>query len=150
LCATSPERLVEGALHAQPEWYALLLTSQLIGDRPLRSHIVSAHGHNLTVAALRTPAGGLHMVVIEDDPPGSSAVTLRLRVGRGPVGASVLALRAPSVDAKSGVTLGGRTVVDDGTWHQPAPSQQIAVHAGVLSVSVPASSAELITVPPPG
>ena len=44
LCAPDPAALASGSLRAQPDWYALLLTSSLVGDRPLPTTI-SAKAH---------------------------------------------------------------------------------------------------------
>ncbi len=43
LCAPNPAALTAGRLRAQPEWYALLLSRSLVGDRPLPTTI-SAEG----------------------------------------------------------------------------------------------------------
>ncbi len=147
LCAPSPARLAAGSLHAQPEWYALLLSRQLVGDRPLPTRVLAAQQPNLSVAALRTPTGALHFVVVEDE-GGGAGVTLRLRVGRGFDSASMLALRAPAPAARSGVTLGGRAVAANGSWSRPAASHRVRVREGVVSIAVPAASAMLVTVLP--
>jgi hypothetical protein len=42
LCAPDPSALAQGALRAQPEWYALLLTKSLVGKRPLPTTISTA------------------------------------------------------------------------------------------------------------
>lgn len=146
LCAPTPSRLAAGALHAQPEWYALLLAKELVDDRPLPSRIVSATKPNLTVSALRTPRGGLHFVIVQDEPSSTGPLTVRLRVGPRFRTASILTLSAPSRSAQSGVTLGGRAVAADGSWHASAGGRTLEVHKGIVSVTVPAASAMLVTV----
>jgi hypothetical protein len=150
VCATSPGRLQAGQLRAQPEWYALLFTKALVGDRPLPSRVSWQARRNLSVSALRTPAGGLQFVIVEDEPVGAGTATLRLHVGRGMATASQLELRAPSLAARSGVTLGGRAVSSDGSFAQTATNRALAVSDGAVSVSVPAGSATLVTVTPGG
>jgi hypothetical protein len=145
LCAPTPERLLRGALRAQPEWYALLLDRALIGDRPVRA-IVSEQGRgNLDLAALQSGDGRLHVVVVDDDPPEDPPTVVSLHVGRRFGAASLLALTAPSPAAGSGVKLGGRTVAGDGRWHQPAAVPQSPNHGGTVKVQLPPSSAMLIT-----
>ncbi|HYM54496.1 MAG TPA: glycosyl hydrolase family 79 C-terminal domain-containing protein [Solirubrobacteraceae bacterium] len=146
LCGTTPTGLVDGALSPQPEWYALLLTKALVGDRPLRTTLTAAPRRpNVDVTALRAGDGSLHVVIVDDDPPGSNAAAMSLHVGRGFDSASVLALTAPSPGARSGIELGGRAVARDGSW-QPGRLGRLAVTGGVATVTVPPASAALVTV----
>jgi len=150
VCAPTPARLAEGALQAQPEWYALLMTSSLIGDRPLHTRIIAPERPDLATAALRAPDGSLRFVIVEDDPVGTPGAAVRLHVGHGMRAASVLELGAPSPAARTGILLGGHAVAADGSWQPPAKLRQIAVHGGVVSIEVPASRAVLVTVAPRG
>ncbi len=148
VCATSPANLAGGALQAQPEWYALLLTSSLIGDRPLHTRIVAPEKPNLAVSALRASEGALKFVITEDDPAGSAGVALRLHVGRGLRSASVLELSAPAPNSRSGVRLGGRAVAPNGSWSPPQHLRRLAVHGGMVALTLPAARAVLVTVSP--
>jgi hypothetical protein len=150
VCATSPGRLARGRLTARPVWYALLLTKALVGDRPLPTSASAPRGRNLTVRGLRAPDGSLHFVIVEADPPGSSPVAVSLHVGRRFGAATTLALTAPSPEATSGVTLGGRAAAGDGSWHPQAGLGSIPAAAGVVTLTVPPSSAALVTVTPAG
>ncbi len=146
VCAATAEGLAAGVLDAQPEWYALLLARALIGDRPLPVSTSTPHPLNLQVNALRTSDGGLHLVIVDDDPPGAHPVAVRLRVGRGFGGASILALRAPSPAALAGVTLGGRAVARNGSWSEPSRLPQAANRHGLITVQIAPSSAVLLSV----
>jgi len=146
VCAARPGRLAAGVLSAKPEWYALLLTSALIGERPLRCTISSAGRRNVIVRAFRGPNGRLHVVIVEDDPPGTAAASIVLRVGAGYRAATVLALAAPSPGARSGVTLGARAVASDGSWRVPSDLQRVAARGGLISLTVAPSSAALLTI----
>jgi hypothetical protein len=150
VCAPSAGSLAAGQLRAQPEWYGLLFTKALVGDRPIPSRVISQTQRNLSVNALRTPRGGLQFVIVEDDPVGSPTTAVSLHVGRGFKGASLLELRGPSLGARSGVTLGGLGVRSDGSFGEPAGSAPLAVREGTVSVAVPAGSATLVTVRPAG
>jgi hypothetical protein len=148
VCASSPAYLQAGVLTARPLWYALLLTKALVGDRPLRTSVSSAQPANLAVRALLAPGGGLHFVIVEEDPPGSPPVALSLHVGRRFGAGTVLELLAPSPQASSGVTLGGRAVTRDGSWQAVEPLPHAAVRGGVIGLTVAPSSAVLLTVAP--
>jgi len=150
LCAPSAEDLATGALHAQPEWYALLLAKALIGERPLRTTVRPAHRPNVEVTTFLAADGTLQFVAVDDDPPGARSVALHLHVGRGFHGASILSLTAPSPAALSGVLLGGREVEPDGAWSQPARLPRTPNRHGLITVKLAPSSAALVTVSPIG
>jgi hypothetical protein len=146
LCAPTPARLAAGALSAQPEWYALLLTSALVGGRPLRTAVTSPQEQNVSVTALRGAGRMLQLVIVDGEPAGSSPAALSVHVGRSYRTSSVLALSAPAPDAVGGVRLGGRAVASDGSWRAPARPAQLPVRRGVLALTVAPASAALVTV----
>jgi len=146
VCASSPANLENGALQAQPEWYALLMTSSLIGDRPLTTQVVAPEKPNLAVSALRAPEGSLKFVIVEDDPAGALGAELHLHVGRAMHSASVLELSAPSPSSRSGVLLGGHAVAPNGAWQPPRAQRRIPVRGGVVELHLPAARAVLVTV----
>jgi hypothetical protein len=148
VCATAHEDLATGALRAQPEWYALLLARALIGERPLHTILSSPGRPNVEVTTLRAADGTLHFVIVDDDPPGARSVAVRLRVGSGFRGASILSLTAPSPAALSGVKLGGRAVAPDGSWSEPSRLPHAPNRDGVITVDITPSSAALLTVSP--
>ena len=155
LCAPTPARLATGALRAQPEWYALLLSSALIGDRPLRSVLASttqpnARLPNVDVTTLLAPDGALHVVVVDDDPPGSSGARVSVHVGRGFGAGRILQLTAPSPAAGAGVELGGRAVGADGVWRNPTAPSASPDRGGTIGLDLSPASAVLLTVPPRG
>src|SRR5207302_4550203 len=76
LCAASAQDLAEGRLHAQPEWYALLLDRAFLGDTPASSSITWERRANIDVVAMRAASGELHVLIIDDDPLGSRAAAI--------------------------------------------------------------------------
>ncbi len=148
LCAATPKDLATGELGVQPEWYALLLARALIGDRPLRTITSSPGRPNVEVTTLLAGDGTLQFVIVDDDPPGARSVAVRLRVGSGFHGASILSLTAPSPAALSGVQLGGRAVAPDGVWSEPSRLPHAPNTDGVITVDITPSSAALLTVSP--
>jgi hypothetical protein len=148
VCATTPAELSAGTLHAQPEWYALLLARSLIGDRPLSAAINSGRPRNADVIAMLAPYGAIHLVVIDYEPPGSKKLALKVHLSAGFGAATVLSLRASSRAAKSAVALGGAVVAADGSFTPPPARRLGRVRGGTLRFTVSPSSAQLITVYP--
>jgi hypothetical protein len=148
ICARTSARLRDGVLSPQPEWYALLIARQLVGDRPLRVHVARAPGQ-VDVAALQARSGAVHLVVIDDAAPGRAAPA-RLRVGVGSrfTGARSLTLSAPALSAQSGVTLGGRTVLRDGSWTARRRAPVARAQRGVVTLTVAPGTATLVTLTP--
>lgn len=150
LCAPTPARITSGALSVRPEWYALLLARQLLGDRALRTRVRAGVPRgspqpNVSVTALRAPSGAVHLVVVDDEPPGSPRLALHLHVGHRYKSARELALTAPSPSAGGGVLLGDRSVAADGSWSEPAQLPTFPRRGGVIAAYVAPSSAVLLT-----
>jgi hypothetical protein len=150
VCAPSPEDLASGTLVAQPEWYALLLARALLGERPLQTRIAPAHRPNIEASSFLSSDGTLQFVLVDDDLPGARNVAVHLHVGAGFHGATILSLRAPSPEARAGVTLGGQAVAADGSWTEPSNLPHAPNKGGEITVVVKPSSAALVTVAPLG
>jgi hypothetical protein len=192
LCGPSAARLQSGGLSARPEWYALLLARNLLGDSPLQTTLrrgvalrrapspVSqspggagvaesptvpgtgepgstpdlgggapvAGGPDISVTALAPRGGGVHVVLVDADPPGARAVLVHLHVPRGLGAGRLLAMTAPSTTAGGGVRLGGRAVQADGTWREPRVLPALPNRRGVIALTLPPASAALVTVAP--
>jgi hypothetical protein len=103
---------------------------------------------NLDVIALRRRGGGLHVVIVDNEPAGAGRVTVNLRVGARFGAATVLPLTAPSPAARAVVRLGGRAVGADGPWRVPDGLQRLPNPAGVLTLTASPDSAMLVTVAP--
>jgi hypothetical protein len=67
---------------------------------------------------------------------------LRIAVKSQAESARVLRLSAPSLDSKTGVTLGGAVVEQDGQWR--GRSENARVIDGTCRVHVPAASAAIV------
>ncbi|HMD56668.1 MAG TPA: glycosyl hydrolase family 79 C-terminal domain-containing protein [Solirubrobacteraceae bacterium] len=150
VCAPNAARLATGGLTAQPLWYALLMMRGLVGARTLRTTVSTPQPQNLAVTTFVTRAGALVISLVDDEPPGSQPTRLSLRVGPRFGTASVLTMTAPSLEATSGVTLGGRTVARDGSWSEPADTPRLPVQEGTIDLTLMPSSAELVTATPAG
>jgi hypothetical protein len=149
VCAPDPAALSDGSLRAQPEWYALLLTSSLVGCRPLPTTISAAAGTpNLVAAAFAGPGHSLKVALVDDEPPGASPLALKLNVGAGKGTASVVRLTAPAPSATTAVLLADRAVATNGSWRAPVRTESAVTHAGIVEVELAPSSVALITVGP--
>jgi hypothetical protein len=146
LCAPDPAALDEGRLRAQPEWYALLLTRSLVGNRPLPTTIAGEGSPDLAAASFLEPNHSLRVVLVNDDPPNTSPLALRLDLGADMGAARILRLTAPSQSATGGVLLAGRSVASDGSWRAPKRTESVATHAGTLALELAPGSAALVTV----
>jgi hypothetical protein len=147
LCAPDPAALASGSLRAQPDWYALLLTSSLIGERPLPSTIAEG-SPNLVAAAFAGPDHLLKVVLVDDEPAGASPLALRLNVGTGLGVGRVVRLTAPAQNATGGVLLGGRAVAANGSWSSGTPTEGVSAATGTVSLAVAPDSAALVTIGP--
>jgi hypothetical protein len=147
ICARTSARLAGGLLSPQPEWYALLLSRFLVGDRPLGVHVAPVRP-DVDVAALLARGGAVHLVIVNDGSSGTGLTTLHVNVGARFTGARILALTAPSLSAQSGVTLGGAAVRRDGSWSAPRRLPLVRAHGGAITLTVPPASAALVTLAP--
>ncbi len=144
ICAHTTARLNGGVLSPQPEWYALLMTRYLVGDRPLHVHIATAQA-NLDAAALLARDGAVHLVVVDDAPATSRPTALHVDAAARFSSARVLALTAPSLASHNHVTLGGTAVRSDGSWSAPRRLPLHRATAGTITVGIAPGSAALIT-----
>ncbi len=148
LCAPDLTALAQGALRAQPEWYALLLTRSLIGARPVPTTISSTGSPNLVATSFSAPGHVLKVVLVDNEPPGTNPLALSLSVGAGMGAAQVMRLSAPALSATSGVRLAGREVAPSGSWFAPKRAESLVAHAGSVALELAPSSAALVTIGP--
>ena len=104
---------------------------------------LKGNGVNLTSHATLGDDGTLRVALINKDQGKSAKVGID--TGKPSGQASVMRLTAPSVDAKTGVTLGGAGVASDGTWN-PKPPETITASNGKFQIDVPAASAALLVI----
>jgi hypothetical protein len=95
IAASTPADLAIGHLSTRPEWYALELAHEVMGDQPLPVRLQPANP-GVAVWAGRSPSGSLHLIVVNEQ---SRAV--RVRLGPAPPGGlvSVQRLEAASLSA---------------------------------------------------
>ncbi len=135
-------------VRVHPLYYGLIMFAQAApaGSRLLR--LSGPRPTGVKIWATRAPGGRIHVVVINKHPGVGEAVRLRSPSTTGP--ASVEQLRAPSVAAEHGVTLGGQTFglqTSTGVLSGQAQATTLSPSAGAYVVHVPAASATMLTFP---
>jgi hypothetical protein len=133
-------------LHANPDWYALLLTSPLVGGTPVPTHV--AGQHDLTAATFTTGTGAgrqVKVLLVDFEPPSAKPLAVHLQTPPAYATGSVLRLMAPSSASLSHVQLGGAEVVPSGSWRNTLPLPSLYSSPSGPSLELPASSAALVT-----
>jgi hypothetical protein len=144
LCA-----LPGGALHARPEYYALLALRSLEGCAFVPVGF-EAPGE-VAVFALRAPDGSLRVVIDDMQLPTSGTgrhgaqaahpLTVRISAPSSYTQASVVRLAAPSASALAGTTFGGAGVQADGSFPGAVPQPVAFSHGAFVQMVTPASAA---------
>ncbi len=155
----------------------MLLTRSLVGYRPLPTTVQAegapapaegtpapvespaggeatpppiADGPNLVVASFSGPRHGVQVVLVDDEPPGSRPLALRLNVGAGLGPGQVLRLTGPAPSATGDILLGGHAVARRRLAARAHPSRARSPPTpGIVTVELAPSSAALVTVSPP-
>jgi Glycosyl hydrolase family 79 C-terminal beta domain len=145
LFTTSQDASGNWQAFVHPEYYGLLMFAQAFppGARLLR---VAAPGGPVKVWATVGADGVRRVVLINKDPGAEHDVSLG--VAGATARASLQALTAPSVNATSGVTLGGQTFgaqTTSGVLRPPATTT-VAPAGSTYSVALPAGSAAMLTI----
>jgi hypothetical protein len=136
------------ALHANPEWYALLLTHALQGTSVLPTAVGS--GTDLTAQGFLGADGSVELLLVNFAPVGTKPLPVALQLhGHASAQGTILRLTGPSEGATAGVELGGEEVSASGSWKPKLPLPGVSEHNGAMSLSMPAASAALVTIPPP-
>src|SRR5262249_14943973 len=139
----APFALYDRGLQARPLMYGLILFDRMLGPdaRLLRVRVRASPALRLDAWAVHV-RGRTNVLLIDK-------ATRRMRVyvrvpGRG--AARAQRMRAPSARATSGVTLAGQRLSASGTWVGRRTFQQIQRGPHGYRVTVPASSALLLSV----
>jgi hypothetical protein len=129
-------------IEARPEYYGLLLFA-LAGTGTLLETQLSAGSVDVTAYAVRTPSGGLNIVLVNKDT--LQNLTLTIQANQPVKTASMQTMTGPSLAAVSGVTIQGATMNKDGTF-APASPVTLTPATGQTTCFLPALSAALISI----
>jgi hypothetical protein len=130
-----------GHYSAAPEYYGLLAFAQAAkGD--LIATRCDPGGVNLTAYGARARSGEITLAAINKDMNQDASLDITaagaLKTGR------VMRMTGPSLSSPRGVTLGGASVGNDGSW-SGGHAEKIAIANGTARLEVPAGSAALVT-----
>ncbi|HET8978157.1 MAG TPA: glycosyl hydrolase family 79 C-terminal domain-containing protein [Solirubrobacteraceae bacterium] len=135
-------------MRVHPEYYGMVMFAQAApaGSRLLR--VAAKVPAGVKVWATRSAGGAIHVVVINKRLAQAETVHVRIASAHGP--ATVEQLRAPSVHATSGVTLGGQTfgaATSTGQLAGTPDNVTVTPLNGTYSVRVPPASATMLSLP---
>jgi hypothetical protein len=134
-------------LHANPEWYALLMTAPLEHSSALGT--TASAPPTLYSQAYLAPDGTLRVVLDNTAPAGSRPLAIKLAIeGTRYAEGSIMRLQASSLSATAGVRLGGSELSPQGLWRPAQPLEAPAQSAGGPMLALPAASAALVTLEP--
>jgi hypothetical protein len=129
-------------IEARPEYYGLLLFA-LAGTGTLLGTQLSAGSVDVTAYAVRTPSGGLNIILVNKDT--LQNLTLTIQANQVIHTASMQIMTGPSLAAISGVTIQGATMNKDGTFAPVSPGT-LTPAGGQTTCFLPALSAALISI----
>jgi hypothetical protein len=131
---------LQGHHGTAPEYYGLLAFAQTAKGEQI-AVARDTGGINLTAYAAREGSGAVTLAVINKDLSRDAAVDV---TGFSSSKAQVMRLTAPSLNAMSGVTLGGAAVDSQGKWNG-GKADPVKIAGGRALLDVPAGSAALVT-----
>ncbi|HWD75931.1 MAG TPA: glycosyl hydrolase family 79 C-terminal domain-containing protein [Solirubrobacteraceae bacterium] len=143
-------RTSSGAWQAfvRPEYYGLMMFAQAFPPGARRLGVSGVSGP-VKVWATEGTDGTERVTVINQDT--LSAHDVAVQVPGATTLGSAEALQAPGVSATDGVTIGGQSFGSEtttGTLPAPPSTQPVAPVGGSYTVSLPAGSATMLTIPP--
>ncbi len=126
----------------RPNYYGMLAFHYAAPDGTMLPIQISTGGVNITAYGIRNTNGNLQVVLINKDLSQSASVQINTTQSFGH--ASDIRLQASSVNATTGITLGGSAVASDGSWN-PSTIEPVSVTGANSSITVPAASAAIVT-----
>jgi Glycosyl hydrolase family 79 C-terminal beta domain len=135
----TPVCISQGHYSAQPLYYGMLLFHAATPGRlvPIKVRTDA----NLTAYGVLSDNGTLHLVLINKD--GQSLANVETSGLASYSRATLLRLAAPTLDAQTGITLGGRPVDADGAW-KPAQAENVPRKGSDFVFRLPAASAAVV------
>ena len=125
---------------AAPDYYGMLAFARAAPGK-LVSADYNAAGLEVTAYAVAKENGALIVTILNKEP--SQDIRLSVETGSHHAHASALWLRAPGLNSKDDVTLGGAAVAADGSW-TPKSLEEQPVRAGKCEFLLPAASAVVL------
>ncbi len=131
-----------------PEYYGLILFAQAFPPGAQLLNVKAPAGPT-KVWATKAADGTIHVVVINQDATNEHDVAVTVPGQTTP--GTIVSMTAPSLDATSGVSIGGQTFgaeTSTGTLPGPAVATTATPTASAYTIPAPAATAEMLTIPP--
>ena len=125
---------------AAPLFYGLLMVTQAGTGDVLQTRTTGGTA-NFTAYTIAPLDGSTSVLLVNKD--ATNGVNASVDIGEAPVAARALFLRAPSLTALSGVTLGEVGITAGGAW-TPRAAYSLPIDGNVVTVVVPPASAVLV------
>jgi hypothetical protein len=132
----------QGHYWAAPEYYGMLAFGQSGAGRIIGTTI-NAGDRNIKAYATQPAKNRIVLTLINKEPSAEAMVLVDAGTGVSFRNGSLVRLTGPSLESKSGITLGGAGVSPAGLW-QPTGTEQVSGTRG-LQVHIPAASAAVVT-----
>ncbi len=133
----------QGHYWVAPEYYGMLAFAQAGAGRIIGSSI-NAGGRNISAYATQPTKDRTVLTVINKEPSLDAVVVIDASASASFRTGSVVRLSGPSLESKSGVTLGGASVSAAGLW-KPTLPEEVSMSRRTPRVRVPAGSAAVVT-----
>lgn len=128
-----------GHYWAAPEYYGMLAFAQA-GVGRIVGCSIDAGGKNISAYATQPDSKHLVLTIINKEPGYDANIVIKHEMLPTFQSAQLVRLSGPSLESKSGVTLGDAAVSATGTWRSTS-ARAIAVNNAGLKLSVPRASA---------
>ena len=132
-----------GHYRAAPEYYGMLAFAQAGAGRIIGSTIESGD-RNITAYATQPTKDRIVLTLINKEPASDAVIVIEAGASAPFRSGSLVRLSGPSLESKSGVTLGGAGVSPAGLW-KPTRIEDVSRTRRRLQVPVPAASAAVVT-----
>jgi len=134
----------QGHYWAAPEYYGMLAFAQS-GGRVIGCAL-DAGERNIKAYAAQPTRDRIVLTLINKESSSEATVVIDAGASKSFRSGSLIRLSGPSLESKSGVTLGGAGVSHDGRW-KSAQVEEVSGTRGKLQVRLPAASAAVVTLP---
>ena len=128
--------------YAAPEYYGMLAFTQAAAGRIVGCTLGST-GRNVKAFATLSDDNHLALTVINKEASSDVAIGVDRNLRSKFRSASIMRLLGPSIDSKSGITLGGSVVSGDGFW-RPTRPEEFPLSALQPHLRVPRASAAIV------
>jgi hypothetical protein len=133
----------QGHYRAAPEYFGMLAFAQSGAGRMIGSTI-DAGNRNVKVYAIEPAGDHIVLTLINKEPSYDAAIAIDAGAYNSFRNGSLIRLSGPSLESKSGATLGDANVSPAGIW-KPAQSEPVSASRGKFQVRVPGASAAVVT-----